>query len=218
MNPPSSNKEYQFFQQNRPYDWFESVYTRAKENGQLIGWMQLAPSPDVLAWLDQRQVDGRGQTALVIGCGLGDDAEELARRGFAVTAFDVSATAIEWCKERFPNSIVNDQVADLFAPPQSWHSHFDFVLEYFTIQSLPPYMHAKTIEAVARLVAPTGIILVICIGRPAGVEIGGGPPWPMPKETLDAFKTCGLTEVNFEEYDYRQDSPVRKFRIEYKAG
>ena len=28
--------------------------------------------------------------------GLGDDAEELVRRGFDVTAFDISDTAIQW--------------------------------------------------------------------------------------------------------------------------
>ena len=217
MTSPPSSEDYQFFQQNRPYDWFESIYARANGNGNSVPWAQLEPRPDVVQWLNRRQVDGGRQTALVIGCGLGDDAEELVRRGFEVTAFDISPTAIKWCRERFPNSTVRYQVVDLFAPPHDWSGHFDFVLEYFTIQSLPPYMHTKTIEAVARLVAPRGTILVICTGRPVNANIGGGPPWPMPKETLDTFKACGLTEVDFEEYDHRQDSLVRKFRIEYRA-
>ncbi|MCC5670705.1 class I SAM-dependent methyltransferase [Nostoc sp. CHAB 5784] len=41
-----------------------------------------------------------GQKALVIGCGLGDDAEAIASLGFEVTAFDISPTAIAWCQER----------------------------------------------------------------------------------------------------------------------
>ncbi|MDZ7952448.1 hypothetical protein [Nostoc sp. DedQUE09] len=35
-----------------------------------------------------------GQKALVIGCGLGDDAEALAHLGFEVTTFDISPTAM----------------------------------------------------------------------------------------------------------------------------
>jgi hypothetical protein len=29
-------------------------------------------------------------------------------------------------------------VADLFNPPSEWKHHFDFVLEIYTIQALPP--------------------------------------------------------------------------------
>ena len=52
------------------------------------------------------------QKALIIGCGLGDDAEALAKLGFEVTAFDISTSAIAWCQQRFPDSTVNYLVAD----------------------------------------------------------------------------------------------------------
>lgn len=38
--------------------------------------------------------------AVVIGCGLGDDAEYLASMGYEVTAFDISPTAIAMCHTR----------------------------------------------------------------------------------------------------------------------
>ncbi len=69
--------------------------------------------------------------ALVVGCGLGDDAEFLSQQGFTVTAFDVSPTAIAWCKQRFPGSTVSYHVTDLFEPSAKWLSSFDFVLEYY---------------------------------------------------------------------------------------
>ena len=43
-----------------------------------------------------------GRTALIVACGLGDDAEEVSRRGYRVTAFDLVPAAIEHCRERFP--------------------------------------------------------------------------------------------------------------------
>jgi hypothetical protein len=42
----------------------------------------LAAHPALVSWLD-RQPSAGGATALVVGCGVGDDAEELVRRGIA---------------------------------------------------------------------------------------------------------------------------------------
>jgi hypothetical protein len=54
---------------------------------------------------------------LKVGAGLGDDAEEPARRGLAVTACDVAPTAVEWAWRRLPESRVDCVVADAPAPP-----------------------------------------------------------------------------------------------------
>jgi len=204
-----------FSQRNDSTGWFEAVYARANWNGSAIPWANLQPSPDVVEWLDRHSIDGTGKKALVVGCGLGDDAEELARRGFEVSAFDISATAIEWCQKRFPDSSVAYHNADLFETPSNWHTKFDFILEYYTIQALPPDMSNRTIEAVARHVAPGGTILVICLGRDELVKVGG-PPWPLCKAQLAPFQKYGLQEVAFEEYGHRPDSPVRRFRVQYQ--
>jgi protein-L-isoaspartate O-methyltransferase len=45
-----------------------------------------------------------GKRALVVGCGLGYDAEFLARLGYAVTGFDVAPTAIERAVRENPGS------------------------------------------------------------------------------------------------------------------
>ena len=78
-----------------PLGWFEYLYSLAGENTSIIPWADLRPNPNLVDWLDQQHIVGPGK-ALKVGCGLGDDAEELARRGFETTAFDVSETAIAW--------------------------------------------------------------------------------------------------------------------------
>jgi hypothetical protein len=76
------------------------MYAGAEAEGD-IPWADLAPNPSLVEWLDTHAVSGR---ALKVGAGLGDDAEELARRGLAVTAFDVAPTAVESARRRFPES------------------------------------------------------------------------------------------------------------------
>jgi len=214
MSQKANGTTSQFEQHSHPSAWFEEVYTKANWDGAAVPWANLAPRPDLVEWLNRGQVEGQGKKALVIGCGLGDDAEELAQRGFAVTAFDISETAITWCQKRFPNSRVNYQVADLFNSPPGWHKAFDFVLEYYTIQALPPEICRQTMQAVARHVAPRGTLLVICLGRDADLFVEG-PPWPLSKEMLDIFRELGLIEVDFEEYNIRADALIRTFRVQY---
>lgn len=207
---------HKFINQGQPMGWFEKVYANANGDGEAVPWANLGPSPDVIEWFDRHKIDGTDQKALVIGCGLGDDAEALAQRGFDVTAFDISPTAIEWCKRRFPTSSVNYQVADLFDTPSHWQGSFDFVLEYFTIQALPPEMNQRTIQAIARHVALGGTLLVVSLGRPAEVRVSG-PPWPLSKATLDAFTTFGLAEIAVESFGQQSDSELFRFRIQYEA-
>jgi SAM-dependent methyltransferase len=77
--------------------------------------------------------------ALVVGCGYGDDAQWLAARGCAVTAFDISPTAVAAARARFPASPVDYQAADLLSLPAAWAAEpFDLVVEAYTLQILPP--------------------------------------------------------------------------------
>src|SRR5262245_32523912 len=94
-----------------PLAWFEELYRESSAGSAVVPWDDRAPNPHVVAWLDREQPSpGR---ALDIGTGLGDTAEELARRGFTVSGFDVSRTAIEQARARFPTSRVNYRTADL---------------------------------------------------------------------------------------------------------
>jgi SAM-dependent methyltransferase len=112
-----------------PTGWFEVLYAEAGSNYAAVPWADLAPNPNLVAWVTKHNLVGKGRTALKIGCGYGDDAEFLAGLGFQVVAFDISPTAISEGKRRFPNSQVSYQVADLLKPPDTWFKSFNFVLE-----------------------------------------------------------------------------------------
>jgi len=197
-----------------PYAWNETLYRKAGRRPEAIPWAECVPNPNLESWLAGRDLAGYGKDAVVIGCGLGDDAELLGRAGFRVTAFDVSPTAIEWCRERFPRSQVDYRVADLFAPPQEWAAGFGFVLESYTLQTFPAASRQKAMRAIASLVAPDGSLLVIARGRNSD-EPEGEFPWPLTKGALDALEGAGLLEVSFEDFTDTEVPPVRRFRVEY---
>src|ERR1700685_4501513 len=103
-----------------PTGWFEQLYREAAEGVSVVPWADLRPNPNLIEFWSRQQIPtsgkSEGKTALKIGCGLGDDAEQLAAWGFETTAFDISASAIRACNQRFP-SRVSFHVADILHPP-----------------------------------------------------------------------------------------------------
>jgi SAM-dependent methyltransferase len=197
-----------------PLGWFDALYARADGDPAIISWADLAPNPNIVGWLDCRQASAPSSRALIVGCGLGDDAEELASRGWSTTAFDISTTAVRWCRRRFPASPVSYVVADLFDAPGEWRGAFDLVVESYTLQVLPPDLRPEAIRRIADFVAPGGRLLVIARGRePTDPE--GMMPWPLTRPDLDQFGTLGLTGLSFEDYLDTEEPPVRRFRAVY---
>lgn len=172
--------------------WFDALYASAEDDLERIPWAQLEPRPVVVEWLD-REPPRPGATALVIATGLGDDAEELARRGATVSAFDLSPKAIEIARRRFPGSTVDYRVADLFDLPPEWQEAFEIVVEVQTIMSIPPEHHAAAIEAVAATVAPGGRLLVRTAVR-GEHEPATGRPWALAPSELEHFAQLGMVE------------------------
>jgi SAM-dependent methyltransferase len=197
-----------------PSGWFESLYTQAQGNPDRIPWAYLHPHPYLIDWLDHCLPPGQDRTALVIGCGLGDDAETLAERGFHVTAFDISPTAIAWCQQRFPQSTVTYTVADLFQLDPTWRRHFDLVFECRTIQALPLSVRRDAIAAITPLVSQTGTLLVLTNYRETEAP-PDGPPWPLSDQELAYFQQMGLQEVRRDHcFNPEQDTMI-KLRVEY---
>jgi SAM-dependent methyltransferase len=198
-----------------PLGWFETLYATAAGDASIIPWADLMPNPNLVSWLESRGVVGSGRKALKVGCGLGDDAEELSRRGFDTTAFDISPTAISWCRRRFPSSSVRYVEADLLRPPGDWARRFNLVVESYTLQVLPSELRGDAIRRVAGFVAPGGTLLVIARGREPS-ESEGMMPWPLTRREMAAFEDAGLIELDFEDYQDDEDPPVRRFRATYE--
>ena len=198
-----------------PLGWFERVYSEAGGDPEGVQWADLAPNPHLVAWRESRDPRGPGRRALVVGSGLGDDAEYLAGLGLATVGFDLAPTGIAWCRRRFPYSAVDYRVADLFALPAEWRGAFDLVVEVYTLQVLPPEPRPAALAAIAGCVAEGGTLLVVARGRDESDAPGLGP-WPLTRAELDALVRLGLREVDFADFPDEEEPPVRRFRAEYR--
>ncbi|MCA8925650.1 MAG: class I SAM-dependent methyltransferase [Planctomycetes bacterium] len=196
-----------------PTAWFERLYAHAGEDPASIPWADLAPNPHLVEWCEREGARGPGR-ALKVGCGLGDDAEYLSSLGFDVTAFDVAPTAIAHCRARFPSSRVDYRVADLLAPEDLPGEGFDLVVEAYTLQVLPPEVHAEALARVAAWVRPGGRLLLVCRGREPG-EACPSLHWPLTRPELQALTSAGLREERFEDYLDDEVPPVRRFRVTF---
>jgi SAM-dependent methyltransferase len=191
--------------------WFETLYQTARDDLSIIPWANLEPNPNLVEWLNRSGTQGRARSALTIGCGLGDDAEELSRAGFRVVAFDVAPTAVAVCRRRFPGSPVEYTVANLFEPPAAFHGAFDFVFDANTIQALPSETRPQVIKQIASFVAPGGSLLIIARARDEA-DPPSAMPWPLTENEVRSFQHHGLTLVELEDFMDAQEPPVRRFR------
>ncbi len=171
--------------------------------------------PLLTQWATARSVTGTGRRAIVVGCGLGADAEYIAGLGFDTTGFDISPTAIELARGRFPNSGVWYVAADLLDPPDDWLRAFDLVVEVITVQALPEPARRQAIVNVGRLVAPAGTLVVVAAARDDGEEASDPPPWPLRRGEVEAFTADGLATIRIEDLDMPGQPGERRWRAEF---
>lgn len=200
---------------NDPTGWFERLYVQADEGRAVVPWDRAAPNRLLVEWAESNRPDGSGRTAMVVGCGLGEDAEYVAGLGFDTTAFDLSETAIQMVRRGFPESAVRYRAANLLDPPAEWAATFDFVLESLTVQSMPVPLHEPAIAQVGRMVAPGGRLLVIATGRDDANAETDGPPWRLTEAEIEAFATDGLRPVRIERLEDAANPDVLRWRAEF---
>jgi SAM-dependent methyltransferase len=210
--------------------WFEQLYREAEDGALVVPWADGEANPFLIEWLDAQEpaatpeptreagtAGGSGRSALVVGCGLGYDAEFLAGRGFAVTAFDIAPTAIAAAKRANPGTEVTYLTADLLDLPTAWTGAFDLVVEVYTIQPIFGPSRALALAALHRPVAPGGTLLVI-----AGATNEQDPerdpglmPWPLTRRELE--QAGGPLRVHrIEQYFDHEDPPKLRWRAEFR--
>ena len=202
---------------DEPTGWFERLYVAAYDGEAIVPWDRGAPHPLFVEWAATRRLEGHGRRALVVGAGFGEDAEYLARLGFATVAFDISATAVRAARERFPASTVEYVTAGLLAAPAEWRAAFDLVVEIFTVQALPDALRTRATEAVAGLVAPGGTLIVITAARDEDDGPMQGPPWPLTRREVEAFGSTGLRAVRIEDLGHAGDPAACRWRAEFNG-
>ena len=194
--------------------WFDALYKEAAGDNEKIPWADLEPNRFLKSWAERTGLRGSGRKALVVGCGLGDDARYLYDLGFKVTAFDISPTAIEWARQLHADTDIQFEVMDLLAPYRGWLGAFDLVVEVYTIQPLPLEMRPRVIDAIASFVAAGGELVVVARGR-EDTEQPEHLPWPLSRADLSRFEEDGMIQTAFEEMLGDEEPPERRFVVHY---
>jgi SAM-dependent methyltransferase len=84
-----------------PIGWFDRLYAAGDAGAVSMPWNRRTPHPLLERW--SQTLDGRGKRAIVVGCGLGADAEHVAGLGYETVGFDISETAIRSARSRAPD-------------------------------------------------------------------------------------------------------------------
>ena len=174
-------------------NFFETVYQNANDDLSSIPWATMSANVHLLEYLEETEAV-KGKRALVIGCGLGDDAVVLAKKGYETDAIDISSTAITMAKERFGESGVHFSVQDIFSLPKDFKEAYDFVYEGLTIQSLSREQRELVVDIISGLVAKGGKLFVYAHGQEDEDDYGG-PPWPLYSHEFDLFLSKGFKSV-----------------------
>lgn len=196
---------------NKASAWFDDLYKKNEHSHENIPWARQDVNPYLQTYLDEKR-ECKGK-ALVIGCGLADDAYALRQAGYDTLAIDISQTALDMAQKRFPDAGIIFKKQDIFDMPDEYFEHFDFVFEAQTIQSLPREFRSKMIQAVAQSVAKNGELLVIAHKKQTSND---GPPWPLTQEEIDEFQEHSLKELSFELVIEESKISNTRFRILYK--
>jgi SAM-dependent methyltransferase len=181
-----------------------------------LPWSGLDAHPLLVDWAHSHSIAGAGRRAVVVGCGLGADAEYLARLGFDITGFDISATAVRLAGQRFPQTTVHHRMANVLELPTTCRHAFVLLVEIITVQALPDPPRRQAIANIARLVAAGRMLLVIAAAvHDPEAPASPLPPWPLRRDEIDGFATDGLSPVRVELLPAPGQPGQKRWRAEF---
>lgn len=91
------------------YEAYDDRYIQV--HARKLQWASDAPSPIVLQTVERCGIT-TDDAVLELGCGEGRDAFHLLEKGYSLTATDLSAEAVRYCRERWPEYASRFQVLD----------------------------------------------------------------------------------------------------------
>ncbi len=187
-----------------PTRWFEELWSAAARDEVDMPWDRTAPYPPVLALVDAAG-DAAGRRAVVVGAGLGADAELLASRGYRTVAFDLAPSAVELARSRHAGTDVDYRVADLLDLPVDLVGAFDLVVDVFTVQALPRPLRDRAVAGIRALLAPGGDLLSVQFVREDDAVGDDGPPWLVTRAEMESVADGDVSRVSLT----REPHPLR---------
>ena len=178
-----------------PTRWFEELWSAAARDEVDMPWDRSAPYPPVLAHVDNTG-DGSGRRAVVVGAGLGADAELLASRGYRTVAFDLAPSAVELARSRYPGTAVDYRVADLLDLPADLLGAFDLAVDVFTVQALPRPLRDRAVDGIRSLLAPGGELLAVQFVQEDDATEDDGPPWLVTRAEMESVADGDVSRVS----------------------
>lgn len=152
--------------------WWEECYRAGR-----TGWDQGRPNPAVP---EAARFFQTGSRVLVPGCGFGHDAAELARLGFAVEGWDLSASAIRGARQRYDLSGLRFEERDLF-DSEVPVPRFDAIFEHTFLCAVGPSFYEETARRYDRLLTDGGKLFAILF---TGLVEEDPPPWKIAEAAV----------------------------------
>jgi len=181
--------------------WFETLYQEAKRRV-LFPWANLCPNSRLLDFWNAHPLPTAGKNGADIGCGLGDDAEQLAAWD-SVQWRSTSRTAIRALANAFSVPTVEYLTANLpRKPPATWCRAFDFVFEANTLQvcrpSLAPGRSENMQDFLCPAVAYSSLPEAAAVRPEAkcpGLSLAASSPLHAPASTSFRSKTYSISKI-----------------------
>lgn len=118
------------------YEAYDDRYRQV--HGKMLQWASSAPSAIVEQVLERYGVPRDG-SILELGCGEGRDAVPMLRKGYDLTAMDISPEAIRYCRAGNPEFAECFQILDCVA--EEWSETYDFIYAVAVIHMLVEDSH-----------------------------------------------------------------------------
>jgi methyl halide transferase len=143
-------------------------------------WAVGSPCPAFFYYLDRQPQLAPGRV-LVVGCGLGLEPAEFVRRGFDVTAIDLSEYVVEKAKNLGPpQDHLRFLAANVCVPPPEFEARFDYVFEQTCYCAIAPVDRPAYVQSVCRMLKPNGHLFGVFYR----FDHGNYPPYPITREEL----------------------------------
>ncbi len=163
------------------------------------GWELGRTAPPLSDWI-RHNPPRPGQRSIVLGCGRGHEAKELAQAGASVgaqvVAVDIAPSAVRFLRAATEGKDFARHLtvleADLFTLAAAEPSHrgaYDLVLEHCCFCAIEPQRRAEYVTATAALLAPGGRLvgLFYCHDYP------GGPPYAVSPAEVQTYLGAAFT-------------------------